>query len=188
MSEEFAFKHAGVQGHAVHGNKRFLAARRGKVDGARDEFLAGAGFAGDEDRGRGARDLADLIFQLEHGGRAPDEVFDAGKGVPEGRDAIRHARQGLEGEDRGKMVVRRRERGHLAHERVLAAPGGDHEFLEIRKGFPGPFELHVRGQAVVLEPEITAGDVVQVGNAALGVEDDDAPAVDFENPQHDVEE
>ena len=129
-----------------------------------------------------------LIFQLEHGGRAPDEVFDAGKGVPEGRDAIRHARQGLEGEDRGKMVVRRRERGHLAHERVLAAPGGDHEFLEIRKGFPGPFELHVRGQAVVLEPEITAGDVVQIGNAALGVEDDDAPAVDFENPQHDVEE
>ncbi len=86
------------------------------------------------------------------------------------------------------MVVRRRERGHLAHERVLAAPGGDHEFLEIRKGFPGPFELHVRGQAVVLEPEITAGDVVQIGNAALGVEDDDAPAVDFENPQHDVEE
>jgi len=89
-----------------------------------------------EDRGRGARDLADLIFQLEHGGRAPDEVFDAGKGVPEGRDAIRHARQGLEGEDRGKMVVRRRERGHLAHERVLAAPGGDHEVPRDPKRIP----------------------------------------------------
>ena len=53
VPEEFAFKHAGVQGHAVYGNERFLAARRGKVDGARDEFLAGAGFAGDEDRGIG---------------------------------------------------------------------------------------------------------------------------------------
>ena len=188
VAEQLAFEQGVGDGPAVDANEGLVPAVAGGVDGPGDEFLAGAGFAGDEDRGRGARDLADLIFQLEHGGRAPDEVFDAGKGVPEGRDAIRHARQGLEGEDRGKMVVRRRERGHLAHERVLAAPGGDHEFLKIRKGFPGPFELHVRGQAVVLEPEITAGDVVQIGNAALGVEDDDAPAVDFENPQHDVEE
>ena len=84
------------------------------------------------------------------------------------------------------MVVRGRERRHLPHEGELAPPRGDDEFLHVRKGFPGPLEGDVRGQALP-EAEVAAGHVVEVGNAALGVEDDDAPAVDVQNPQHDVE-
>ncbi len=108
--------------------------------------------------------------------------------LPEGGHPSDHARQGLEGKGRGEMGVRGRERHHLPHEGLFAALYGDDELLLIRKAFPGPADAHVRGQPLLSKAEITAGHVVEGGDAALGVEEDDAPAVDVEHAEHDVHE
>ena len=56
--------------------KFFAAARAVVVDGACDEFLAGAAFAGDHNRRVGARDAADHFENLLHrGGFADDAVL-----------------------------------------------------------------------------------------------------------------
>ena len=50
MTEELAFKQAGWNGGAVQFDERAVATRTQVVDGARDQFLARAGFAVNEDR------------------------------------------------------------------------------------------------------------------------------------------
>ena len=45
MTEELAFDQAGGQRRAVDADERTVATRAALVDGAREEFLAGAGFA-----------------------------------------------------------------------------------------------------------------------------------------------
>ena len=74
MAEQFAFEHAGVQGHAVHGYERFLTARRGKMDGARDQLLAGAGFAGDEHGGAARPGAVHKGQHVADGPAAPDDL------------------------------------------------------------------------------------------------------------------
>jgi hypothetical protein len=57
MPEQLAGDHARRQGGAVDGHQQTIAARAELMNGARDQFLAGAGFAEDQDGAVGAGDL-----------------------------------------------------------------------------------------------------------------------------------
>ena len=70
MAEQFGFEQVFGNGGAVDRDERLVGARRFAVDVARQHFLAGAAFAGDEDRGFAARDL---VGQRKH--RAHRFVF-----------------------------------------------------------------------------------------------------------------
>ena len=60
VAEEFGFDEGGGHGGAVHGDEGIVAAAAGVlVDGFGDAFLAGAGFAEDEDGGEGVGGAAD---------------------------------------------------------------------------------------------------------------------------------
>ena len=50
-----------------------------RVDGAGDQLLAGAGFAGDEDGGVGGRDLFDAFQHAAQGGRVADDLLKPGR-------------------------------------------------------------------------------------------------------------
>ncbi len=64
MAEEFALEQFARDRRAIDADQRPVAAAGGFVDGARDQFLAGAGLAGDHHRGRGRRDQLDLPQRL----------------------------------------------------------------------------------------------------------------------------
>jgi hypothetical protein len=49
-------------------------ARTGVADGAGDEFLSGAGFTGDQNRGAGGRDKLDLVQDGPHSGAVADQL------------------------------------------------------------------------------------------------------------------
>ena len=55
MPEQFGFQHALRDRGTVHRDKRFSGCGAGIMDSAREQFLAGSGFARQQDRGRGAR-------------------------------------------------------------------------------------------------------------------------------------
>ncbi len=81
VAEEFAFHQRGNERAAIHGDEGHFRERAAKVNGARDEFLAGAAFAGDQHGGAGffqARDHAQDV--LNFGGGADDAV-EIGDGV-----------------------------------------------------------------------------------------------------------
>lgn len=66
MAEEFAFHQLGRNRAAVDRHERAVGAAAFGVDGARDQFLAHAGLAGDVHRRLAARDLADGLAQFDH--------------------------------------------------------------------------------------------------------------------------
>ena len=74
MAEELAFE--GSFGHAagVDRDQGHAGARRGGVKQTRDDLLARAVLAGDEDVGVGGADLRDQLEDRLHGGRAGDKV------------------------------------------------------------------------------------------------------------------
>src|SRR5215470_19527794 len=51
---------------AVYLHERFIAARRLRIDHARDDFLAGTALATDQDGGRSVRHLLDGHFDFHH--------------------------------------------------------------------------------------------------------------------------
>ena len=59
VSEQLAFDQPGGDRAAVDFHERMLVTRAAAVDGARDQFLAGAGLAEDQDRGVGRRHAID---------------------------------------------------------------------------------------------------------------------------------
>ena len=73
VAEELAFQQVFRDGGAVDGDERFALPRAVLENGARDEFLARAAFAGDENGRAGRRDLADELVDLLHRGRAADD-------------------------------------------------------------------------------------------------------------------
>jgi hypothetical protein len=73
MAEEFAFKKAGGHCGAVYFDKIATAARAKFVDGAGDDFFAGAGFAGDENGGAGGSDGFDLREDSAEASAATDD-------------------------------------------------------------------------------------------------------------------
>ena len=66
MAEEFAFDEVFGDGGAIDFDERGIVARALAVEGAGDEFLAGAALAGDEDGGLCAGDLADQLAEIFH--------------------------------------------------------------------------------------------------------------------------
>ena len=61
MPEHLAFQQAGGDGGAIQVDEGALAPRAEVVDGARHQFLAGAGFAENQDRGIGGRNRLHLL-------------------------------------------------------------------------------------------------------------------------------
>src|SRR3990172_4375607 len=64
-------RHAG----AVHRDEGTVRPTAALVDELRDDFLADAAFAGDEDLRVGARRADDLLFDVSNGGTGPDELW-----------------------------------------------------------------------------------------------------------------
>ena len=73
VAEEFGFDQFGGNGGAVECDECVFAARRFFVDRARDQFLAGAGFAEDADAGFAGGDAIDLGEELGHGRAGADK-------------------------------------------------------------------------------------------------------------------
>ena len=72
MAEEFTFHELFGQCGTIDIDPGFGAAEGEMVDGARDDLLAGAGFAADQNGGRSARDLLDEFHGPPHGGAGDD--------------------------------------------------------------------------------------------------------------------
>ncbi len=77
VAEEFVFEGGFVEAGAVEGDEAFGAAAGVLVEGAGDEFLAGAGFAEDEDVDIGGGDLGDELEDALDGGGLADDAVDA---------------------------------------------------------------------------------------------------------------
>ena len=74
VAEEFAFVQFGGDGGAIDADERFLRPATAAMDFVGDQFLAGAGFAEDQDGGVGGGDEVDLTDDLLEGGALADEV------------------------------------------------------------------------------------------------------------------
>ena len=74
VAEEFAFEDFLGEGGAVDGDKGFAGAVGFLVDGARDEFLAHAGGARNQDGGGQGGDAADQFAELDDGSVFADEA------------------------------------------------------------------------------------------------------------------
>src|SRR6266702_1464865 len=75
VPEELAFQKRLRDGSAVDGNERLSAPRTGGVDGAGDQFLAGAALAGDEDVARGRTRSRDLGPDRAHQRTVAEQVL-----------------------------------------------------------------------------------------------------------------
>ena len=74
VAEQFAFEQRLGERAAVNDDHGMIAAVAGGVNGAGDEFLAGAALAGDEDGGIGGADGFDGLEDALHGRALPDDV------------------------------------------------------------------------------------------------------------------
>src|SRR5256885_15304182 len=63
MTEQLALEQWGGEGGTVDFDERCRGARAAVMQGAREQLLAGAGFAGDQDRGVAVRHDAGCTFQ-----------------------------------------------------------------------------------------------------------------------------
>ena len=109
VAEQFGFEQVFRYRRAIDGDERLLRAGAAAVHEARQHFLAGAAFAGDEHGGVRARDLLGELDDLRHGVVAVDHLARVvGDGGEHGRDQIGIGRQrdvffgaGMDGIDRG---------------------------------------------------------------------------------------
>ena len=76
VAEELRRDERGRDGRAVHANERASGPMRLLVDGSRDQLLAAAGFAQDQDRGIGGGDLVDQREHASQGRRRPDDFLE----------------------------------------------------------------------------------------------------------------
>ena len=75
MAEQLGFEQIGAEGRAVHGQQRTAPPRAGGMQSLRDQFLAAAGLAFDQDRERRVGELIDERAQGHHAGaHAEQEV------------------------------------------------------------------------------------------------------------------
>ncbi len=75
MAEKLGFEQAGGNGGAIDFDEGAFAARTEIVNGAGDEFFAGAGFAEDEDGGGCRRDKLDLGESALERGAVSDDLL-----------------------------------------------------------------------------------------------------------------
>src|SRR5215471_18705163 len=76
MAKELAFYEAGRDRATVHFHQRPALPRTMVVHGTGNEFLARAGFTGDEHGGVGGRDHVDLPQHLQKRGTAADHLLE----------------------------------------------------------------------------------------------------------------
>src|SRR2546428_349253 len=107
VPEELALEQRLGERAAVDGHERPLAARAVRVDGACDEFLAGAALAEDEHRAAPGRDARDRLVDLDHG-----------------RRAAHHAAQ---------LLARDRERGLRLRRAAEGLPHGHADLLHVHR-------------------------------------------------------
>ena len=113
VAEQFRFQQVFGDGRAVDGDERLFSARRAAVHVARQHFLAGAAFAGDQHRGVGRGDLLGELDHLRHRRVTPDHFARiGGDGGEHRRDQLRIGRQrdvflgaGVDGVDSGARVI-----------------------------------------------------------------------------------
>ena len=74
MAEEFAFEQTLVQGAAIDADVGTIGPQAESMDGAGNEFLAGAGFADEQDIGHGGSGEARGAPDAAHGGAIADHV------------------------------------------------------------------------------------------------------------------
>ncbi len=77
VTKEFAFQGSGIQGHAVHRNERGILPPGGEMDGSGNEFLAGAGFAGEQHGGAAGGNPVHHSQYLMHGSAPADDLVQA---------------------------------------------------------------------------------------------------------------
>ena len=90
-AEEFGLQQRVGHGGDVDADERAAGAAGGGVDGVRQQFLAGAGFAQQQHRAGGLCCAARLALDFSGGRTGADK---AGKGVPRAARAIAHAHTG----------------------------------------------------------------------------------------------
>ena len=77
VPEQLGLEQGFRQRRAVDGEEGPVGALAGVMDGARDQLLAGAALAGDQDSRLGRRDLGRRVQRLSEGGRAPHDLVEA---------------------------------------------------------------------------------------------------------------
>ena len=155
VTEEFAFDEVARDRGHVDGDERSFLALAVIVQGARDQFLAGAGFAGDHHREIGLHEARERAIDFLHGGRTPHQrhALDLvmriafGAGTRRVQRAADDGDQLLQVEGLRQVVVSaalgRLDRGH---ERVLRAHHDDRQvgpqLLDARQKLEGVFVGH----------------------------------------------
>ena len=77
VAEEFVFDQAFGDGGAIQGDERLVAARGQVMDGAGEEFLAGAAFTEQQDGRRSGGDFLDLLADFADGGVVAEDAREA---------------------------------------------------------------------------------------------------------------
>ena len=93
-AEELRFEQLGRQRRAIDFHERAIAPRRGRMDGARHQFLAGAALAADEDRDVGVGDALDQLAHLAHLIAAAEQLA-VERRAPRARRRVATVRRGL---------------------------------------------------------------------------------------------
>ncbi|KAG0773779.1 hypothetical protein G6F22_014590 [Rhizopus arrhizus] len=179
VAEQFAFRQGLRQGGAVHVHQRLAAATRQAVHAMREQLLADAGFAQQQDRQVGIGHHLDLV-QQPGDGRAVAQDF-----VPVRRHAVGGggAAGVAQGADLG-LQPRGAQRGFDQHDGVaqfglrLPVEGADIQRIQ-RQHAPGfAFDVQAGAHAVVYRQRLAGHAVDQavigIGKRAVVVETGDA--------------
>ncbi len=75
MAEQLGLQEIDGDRSRIYGHKRFIRARRGRVNRLGDEFLAGAAFAADQNRGARRCDLRNEVQKHLHLVAFADDVW-----------------------------------------------------------------------------------------------------------------
>ncbi len=76
VAEQLALDQLARERRAIHRDERLARARTSKMNRARDQLLAGARFAANQNRHVGRRDLVDRLEHAHHRARSPDHVLE----------------------------------------------------------------------------------------------------------------
>ncbi len=176
-------------GAAIDGDKGLGLARARAVDGAREQFLAGAGFAFDQHGDGGTRRFLRRAQHRLHGARTGDDVGDGKRAVMPALDALQFAGERTRGQRIAQRDLQPLGAGRLDHEIGGARAHGrdyivdaamrslyDHRDVEAclahARQHAEPVEIghHQVEHHAVDTRSVRAGEQAQRGIAALGGE------------------
>ena len=88
VPEQFGLDHVGGNRRAIHRDERLAVAVRQRMNRARRDFLAGAGFAGQQDRRRQTGDARDRLTHAADRRRRPDQVVAQERAIRRGLQGV----------------------------------------------------------------------------------------------------